>query len=343
LPGLRTSALGARRGIGRRARPRAPDPRERMRGAVDPRAREALDAAEAQLRRLLRGALPGVRPPRRAEEPVPQAERDPEVHAARPVGGPGAVVVPHVHPRRVEDVPQRPPGEVEVAVVEVADQRRDDGDRQDDVAPDAEGGQRQVGQPAVDDDLHPVEAEAADPVELLDRVVHLVELPQPGHAVQQVVHPPLEQVLQHEEHDELDPEGPGRDQPYGLEALQARRRPGEGASGRHAQEDARDVPVEEEPEEVLADLGTQDALAAAPRPRSLQRRHGERHDDQPERVAPRVPDGGQQGVHGRCRSGRVYGISSHAGRSRSPRPRIEPESSEVESRRGASDRRAPAR
>ena len=91
-------------------------------------------------------------------------------------------------------------------MVEVADERPDAGEDEEHAKVDAEDRQREVGQRAVDDDLTPVEAETPDPVELDDRVVELVELSQPGHAMEQVVAAPFDQVLPHERQETLRPE-----------------------------------------------------------------------------------------------------------------------------------------
>ncbi len=55
-----------------------------------------------------------------------------------------------------------------------------------------------------------MEAPVADPVHGLDGVVDLVEGPQPGHAMKQVVDAPLEEVGQDQERRELGDERPPR-------------------------------------------------------------------------------------------------------------------------------------
>ena len=64
-----------------------------------------------------------------------------------------------------------------------------------------------AGRSPVDDDFNPAEAKVADPVELQNGVVELVEFPQPGDAVAEVVHAPLEKVLDDLEAEELGPQG----------------------------------------------------------------------------------------------------------------------------------------
>ena len=87
--------------------------------------------------------------------------------------------------------------------------------------------QGEVRDPSIDHDLHPMESEVADPVQLLDRVMELVELPQPGHAVKQHVNGPFEKVLEKKERDELQPERSRAQHVQRFGLLDRRNRPSE--------------------------------------------------------------------------------------------------------------------
>ena len=76
--------------------------------------------------------------------------------------------MPNMHARGVENIPEGAPGDIQVAVIEVADHGREDSNPQDDVARDAKYNEGKIGERLVDDDLHPMESEVSDPVEFLD-------------------------------------------------------------------------------------------------------------------------------------------------------------------------------
>src|SRR5574341_2228492 len=70
-----------------------------------------------------------------AEKPVPQTENHAEIFAM--LAAQNYIVMPYVHARRIDDVAQKAPIEIQVGMVEMADERRDDGNPKDDVAVDA--------------------------------------------------------------------------------------------------------------------------------------------------------------------------------------------------------------
>src|SRR5687767_11134639 len=104
-----------------------------------------------------------------------------------------------MHARTVEDVPERTEANVEVRMVEVTPHGGHHGDREDSFRRRAEPGERQPLEALVDEDLHPVESPVADPVHRGDRVMDLVESPEPGHAMEKVVDAPLEEVGENQE------------------------------------------------------------------------------------------------------------------------------------------------
>ena len=148
-------------------------------------------------------------PVRRPEEEIPEAEHDAEILGRATLVG--RIVVPQVHARVVEDVAQPAEIHVDVAVVEIAPDRRRDRDGHHRLG---RGAQPDEGEPlecSVDHDLQPVEAPVAHPVHRRDRVVHLVERPQPWHPMQQVVDAPLKEIGNDQQDQELEHEGPMRD------------------------------------------------------------------------------------------------------------------------------------
>ena len=148
-----------------------------------------------------------------------------------------------------------------------------------------------------------MEAEVPDPVEDLDRVVDLVELPEPGDPVEEVVHAVLEEVLVDEKDDELRDEGRAReerDEARGWEAEPAERgaRRVRGAPADEAEREPDEVPVEDEPEEVLRELRAE-RLLRPPRAKALEQEAGERDRREPEPVRSEDsrdvgPDDGEQ-------------------------------------------------
>jgi hypothetical protein len=95
-------------------------------------------------------------------------------------------------------------------MIEVADHRSHDGMDQHRRWCEAEEGERQIEPDAIDDELEPMEAKRDDPVHLAigDGVMGLVQLPEPRHAVQQVVDEPLREIEQHERDADLHPQRP---------------------------------------------------------------------------------------------------------------------------------------
>ena len=246
--------------------------------------RKALHAREAELDvGVVLGDLRG------AEEVVPEAERDAEVDAVLAAFRQGVHVVPEVHHRVVEDVLQRPPGDVHVGVVQVPD---GDGGVEHDVglfrgeAADQHHGDVLHGR--VHHVLHPVVAQVRGEAHLLHAVVHLVEAPQPLVAVQQHVGEPLDEVGGQEEDEQLRPAGHGA-QVQQLQLVQAgaeevvHRHVGHLAEGEE-DDQVEDVEVEEHVEGVQPEVLPDGLLFLAPGEGELQQPHAQAQGDQPPEV-----------------------------------------------------------
>ena len=139
-----------------------------------------------------------------SEHPIPSTEDNGEALAAVAVHD--RVVVPDMEAGRIENIAEGPVIQVEIGVVEVADQGGEDSHGQDDFAVDTQHEQREVGEAPVDHDLHDVEAEVPNPIQFLDGMMDLVKRPEPGHAVEHNVDQPFHKVLEHQENEELKPE-----------------------------------------------------------------------------------------------------------------------------------------
>ena len=140
-------------------------------------------------------------------------------------------------------------------MIEIQRQGPDDANDEDDGAVDSENDQRQVGEGLVEDDLGPVKAEIADPVQPLDAVVQLVELPEPRHVVQQPVNVPLDEILEQEERAELQPERCTGKKREGLRerqtlVVQKTIEPRDEPAGNQCQDHAEIVLVEYEPAQI---------------------------------------------------------------------------------------------
>jgi len=209
-------------------------------------------------------------PEGRAEQIVPETQDDPKVlrHAALA----RLVVMPEVHARVVEHVAHRSEPYVQVGVIEVAPYRRDDGDREDRFGRSVEPGQRQPLEALVDQDLRPVEAPVADPVHGRDRVMDLVEGPEPRRTVQQVVDAPLKEVGEDQEQQELPEEGPsGHGRAFELEAQEVERpRGGEcDGTGQASGQDGEEMAVQRDEPRIAKPARAQQVLLFSPREQGL--------------------------------------------------------------------------
>lgn|GEM_PF-6751396 len=190
-------------------------------------------------------------------------------------------------------------------MVEVADQGAHHGDPKDHPTVDAQNDQGQVSQSPVDDDFHPVETKIANPVELQNGVVKLVEFPQPGDAVEEVVHAPLNEVLEDQKEQKLGPQREGAQQANGFgrrqrETANRRQSPVDEPGRSKGNQDSGVVSVEDEPEKVLPDLFSEGPLNPAPGNDALEDPAQERDYQEPEEVVARVPDDAQHvGPRGR--------------------------------------------
>jgi hypothetical protein len=141
-------------------------------------------------------------------------------------------------------------------VIQVEHHGPENRDRQQHTTIGSEHDHRQVREHLVDDDLGPVKPEIPDPVELLDAVVQLVELPEPRNVVQQPVDVPLDEILDHQHDQELGPQRQIGEQsqrfgnrPTGPPEHPVERRHEMAAAEREKQPEV--VAVEDEPEVVL--------------------------------------------------------------------------------------------
>ena len=125
------------------------------------------------------------------EEPVPDGEVDAEVA----VGGArvGVRVMPRVDLGAVDEIAQRPDAQAQVRVVAVPDRGADDGEREEHFAAKPEHREGNVEQAVVDQRFGEVKAHAPEPIHARDGVVNLVNLPEPRHAMEEVV--PMEPSL----------------------------------------------------------------------------------------------------------------------------------------------------
>lgn len=157
------------------------------------------DAGEAEAVGVVGGEVGG------AEEPVPEGEGDGEV--AVDGSGVGVVVVPEVHVGVVDEVLEGSEGDVEVGVGEVADGGVEDAVGEHGFGGEAGEGGEGVEEGAVEDDFEAVEAPVGEPVHVGGAVVDLVDAPEEGDAVEEVVDGPLGEIEEEEEGEELEGEG----------------------------------------------------------------------------------------------------------------------------------------
>ena len=135
-----------------------------------------------------------------AKQIIPQRQANPVIDAVFPLGN-IFDVVPNVHLRVVEDVFQRAQWQVDIGVVQVANQNGKQMNKDKVLNTKADHRQWQVFDAAVHDVFAKVVTQVSSIAHFAHRVVHFMHLPQKGHPMQQSVGIPLHKVP-HEEQDE---------------------------------------------------------------------------------------------------------------------------------------------
>lgn len=158
---------------------------------------------------------------------------------------------------------------MEVGVVKVANGDGDEVDDEEFLDAEADHGEGQVLDAAVDDVLHPVVAELCGEAHLFDAMVDLVEFPEDGHAMEEPVNEVLQEVADDEHEHELCPGGQttNLDGDEVLDAEGGSEEVIEGGDANHGETGEADGGEKEEVEEhveciepeVLADTGLVDA------------------------------------------------------------------------------------
>ena len=139
-----------------------------------------------------------------------------------------------------------------------------------------------------------MEAPVADPIHGRDRVVDLVEGPKPRHAMEQVVDAPLEEVGEHQEHEELREKGPAghrrafEPEPEGMKRARGREC---GRTRERRGPDREEVAVERDEPHVAQPARTKDGLVLAPREQALEQHERRRDAHQPMEVGHGQEDG----------------------------------------------------
>ena len=110
-----------------------------------------------------------------AKQIVPEAEDDAEVLAMLVVLH--QIVVPDVQSRRIQKITEGSPVQIEIGVIQMADDRCEDGNPEDNPRINVQKEERKISKAVVNGDLHPVEAHISDPIEFPDAVVQLVKFP----------------------------------------------------------------------------------------------------------------------------------------------------------------------
>lgn len=147
-----------------------------------------------------------ARNPRRAEEVVPQREGNAVVDAEA-ICWQVFHMVPDVHLGVVEDVFQWPQWEIDVGMVQVADQNGEQVNEYKILNAKPNHGQWDVLDASVDNGLAEMITQVRRVSHLPDGVVNLVYFPQKRHPVQQAVYVPLDKVTDDEESQQLRPIG----------------------------------------------------------------------------------------------------------------------------------------
>src|SRR5262245_5087644 len=114
--------------------------------------------------------------------------------------------MPDVHLRRIENISEWPPTDGQIRMIEMANERADDGDDENHIGVNTNDDQRKIGNGFIDHRFHPVETHVADPIQLFDAVMQFVEFPEPGNSVQQAMDIPLDEIFEDKENSKLQPQ-----------------------------------------------------------------------------------------------------------------------------------------
>jgi hypothetical protein len=169
--------------------------------------------------------------------------------------------------------------EAKVGVGEVGDQGRKNAIPEHRHAAESEQGGGHVQNRSIENGFKPVESPVADPIQIFNAVMDLMELPQPGYAVQAVMDQPLREIHDYQKERQLGPKGPGgsgRAVESGDVFEQANRQ--------QTQEKAEDLAVEDQVENIAEEERTS-YPEAAPRGYPFQDYEEQRQSKQPKWVA----------------------------------------------------------
>lgn len=199
-----------------------------------------------------------------AEEPVPDAEAEPEVAVDGAALGVG--VMPDVHLGRIHDVFQPADAPAQVGMGKVTDGGVEHADGESHLAGDAQKQGWGVEERVVDGNFHPVETPVADPIHFHDGVVDLVELPEDRNTVEEHVNAPFEEVDEEEQGKELEPPWPMGNGTRGEVAVEG----GDPERGDVAQQNAGILAVEDKVDDVGEEAAGEEAVTRNPGPEALQ-------------------------------------------------------------------------
>jgi len=188
-------------------------------------------------------------------------------------------VMPDVHLGAVHDVFQRADMEAKVRVGEVGDQGREDAIPEHRCPAESKQSGGHVENRTIEDRFKPVEPPVADPIQIFNAVMDLMELPQPGYAVQAVMDQPLGEIHDQQQDRELGPQRPGRDQ-----SPRSARDVLEQVNRQQTQQKSEDLAIEDQVENIAEEKRTSDP-EAAPRGNPFQDYEEQRQSKQPKWVA----------------------------------------------------------
>lgn len=141
-----------------------------------------------------------------SENPVPQTENNSKIliNGLRFIGG----VMPDMHPWRVHNKSQPLDIYIKIRMIQMPDDDFNQTCIEEQARPKTKKAHRQKQERIIYNDFQPVIPHVSDPVHDLDRVMHLVELPQERHTMKQIVNAVFQKILNQQEEYELNPERP---------------------------------------------------------------------------------------------------------------------------------------
>jgi len=114
------------------------------------------------------------------------------------------VVMPEMNPGGVQDKAERAVVPADIGMVEMPVGRDENGQREKDSRVRAQREDRQPKKRSIYDHFQKMKSEISEPVHGDDTVMNLVNLPQPGNPMKEIVDAPLEKILPDQEENELD-------------------------------------------------------------------------------------------------------------------------------------------